>query len=335
MDRVAVNDNSIRCDGCDMGVSSFSTDYSILDTAFFQGFDSILRDISFKKSLSSELASKYKSVFGDHLYYDVMRAFRLLHCGDKLYFSSSSGKLVSANFCRDRICSLCNWRRSMRIFAHLSYCLDEISDLYGMKFIFLTLTVKNIQSDNLSGTIKLLSSAFKRFYQAKFFKKAVRGYFKSLEITYNQELKTLHPHLHVVLAVDADYFTNVCKYMDIKHIVKLWRKCLQVDYDPVCYIESIKNYSYKSVLEVSKYILKGSDFISIPDEDFVNLVMSIANVRFVSAGGIIKKYLQLDLSVLDSEKTILDNVCNDNFLVLFVWRSGLYTFGGFVPNFLT
>lgn len=334
MDRVYNSkENSIRCEGFNVvgALSPLTMDNFSLDYAFLQEFYDCLSDITYKKHISIALSEKYASVFGSSIRYDISRAYRLAHCGDRLYFSKL-GSLVSANFCRDRICSICNWRRSMKIFSKLSCVLNEINDLYGFKYIFLTLTVKNCSAVNLKDTISLISESFRRFYQIKMFKGAVRGYFKSLEITYNQDTCSYHPHLHVVLAVDYDYFDNFAKYMDIRNIVSSWRRCLRVDYDPVCYIESVKNYTYKSVLEVSKYILKGNDFLSVSDFDFYYLVDSIAGVRFVSSGGIIKTYLHLD--DLESDTANLNNPCNDNYLVLFVWRSGVYSCMGFVPNFL-
>ena len=72
------------------------------------------------------------------------RSRRVLDCGSFLEFkvTEEKAKLQHANFCRDRLCPMCNWRRSLKIFAQVSKVMDALQ-AEGYQFLFLTLTVRN------------------------------------------------------------------------------------------------------------------------------------------------------------------------------------------------
>ena len=53
----------------------------------------------------------------------------LEECADELWFlQDAEGKrrLKSANFCRVRVCPMCNWRRSLKLFSQVSAVADAI-----------------------------------------------------------------------------------------------------------------------------------------------------------------------------------------------------------------
>ena len=65
------------------------------------------------------------------------------HCKDKSHYN----RLHAANFCRDRMCLMCQWRKSLRTYANISKAVDQILTTNKQKpqFILLTLTVKNCE----------------------------------------------------------------------------------------------------------------------------------------------------------------------------------------------
>jgi hypothetical protein len=83
------------------------TDY----TAFLQSLqDEVSGRFAPKKALGMELSRIYELL---SLY---RRADRVSQCGSYLDFGvlpDGTKKLVKANFCRDRLCPMCNWRRSL------------------------------------------------------------------------------------------------------------------------------------------------------------------------------------------------------------------------------
>ena len=81
-------------------------------------------------------------------------------CGTFLewHISDVRSKLVHANFCKDRLCPSCTWRRSLKAFHHVSRCLDYMESEH-YQYLFLTLTLKNCSDSDLVKTIDLLNSA--------------------------------------------------------------------------------------------------------------------------------------------------------------------------------
>ena len=58
------------------------------------------------------------------------RAFRVADCGTFLDFhvTEEEKKLHRANFCKDRLCPMCNWRRSMKIFGQDYQLMDLLQN---------------------------------------------------------------------------------------------------------------------------------------------------------------------------------------------------------------
>ena len=87
-----------------------TTDY----TAFLESVqDEVTGRFAPKKALGMELSRVYELL---SLY---RRADRVSQCGSYLDFGvlpDGTKKLVKANFCRDRLCPMCNWRRSLKLF---------------------------------------------------------------------------------------------------------------------------------------------------------------------------------------------------------------------------
>ena len=124
---------------------------------------------------------------------ELSRAHRVENCGSFLEFglAGDEWKLHKANFCRDRLCPLCNWRRSMKIFAQTSAIMDELQK-QGFRFLFLTLTVRNCEFHELEQNVSALIEGYKKLYRKKDFKKVICGSFRTLEITINKKTCTFH-----------------------------------------------------------------------------------------------------------------------------------------------
>ena len=102
-----------------------------------------------KKALGMELSRVYELLC---LY---RRADRVSQCGSYLDFGilpDGTKKLVKANFCRDRLCPMCNWRRSLKLYSQVSQVMD-ILESEGYCFLFLTLTLRNCPWDELPAAI--------------------------------------------------------------------------------------------------------------------------------------------------------------------------------------
>lgn len=257
--------------------------------------------------------------------YDA-KAERVGECGTELEFrksedSSDNWRLSNANFCRDRLCPMCSWRRSYKIFAQVSQVMDVIADKYA--FIFLTLTVPNCEPDRLIETLDNIQAGWRRLVSYKRFKSAVRGSFKALEITRNSDVGTYHPHLHNILAVDKNYFSG-SDYIKRDEWLQMWQKAMQdptitqVDVRKCRPKEEIKDGTDAvkalgaAVAEVAKYSVKSSDYLipgeyDLTDEIVFTLGAALHSRRLTAFGGVfdeVHKKLMLD----DCENGDLINV---------------------------
>jgi plasmid rolling circle replication initiator protein Rep len=188
---------------------------------------------------------------------DYDKAHKIAGCASGLEFAAcpdGHGKwLKKAYFCKDRVCSMCIWRKSLFVFAQFLLVAHELLKLYPKTILlFNTLTLRNCSVNALSDTLTHLNKSFTRYAAYKRVKTAFKGAFRSLEVTYNPETDTFHPHIHAVVAVSRSYFASGA-YISHMDLQQLWRKALQVDYDPDCDIRRIKPRK-KNVSTVSEEI---------------------------------------------------------------------------------
>lgn len=282
-----------------------------------------------KKALGMELSRVYELL---SLY---RRADRVAQCGSEIEFGilqDGSKKLVKANFCRDRLCPMCNWRRSLKLYSQVSQVMDVLESR-GYCFLFLTLTLRNCPWDELPVAIQAFLSGWRNLYhEAPVFRRSVHGTSRALEITVNHGARTYHPHLHVVLAVKPSYFTSR-DYISQAQWTQLWRSCCDISYDPIVNIKRIKETS-QGFKEISKYAVKGSDFLVGSSElmqcHVSNFLAGLSGRRLVGSTGVFKhvqRELCLDdpetgdLVVTDGQQLRDDVYC---MMVRYGWCSGVY-----------
>lgn len=274
-------------------------------------------------------------------------------CGTQLEFKapadqSEAPKLYKANFCKNRLCSMCTWRRSMKIFGQVSQVMDVIQNDY--EFIFMTLTVRNCSAGMLPATIDQLQEGFNRLMKTAPVKKAIKGYFKALEITHHPKyLRDVeyHPHLHVIAAVNKSYFTSR-DYISQPKLINLWQNVCALQYDPLVSLEKVKPDKTKkgeinlkkAICEVAKYSIKCTDishgsFDEI-DRTVETYITALASRRLCSFGGIFKKTAKAlkldDLTEGDLVRTDIEHVRSDiTYMIIgYKWQVGF----GYVREFI-
>ena len=256
------------------------------------------------------------------------RADRMYRCSDYLVFGDVvnpetgeiTRKLQAAEFCRDRMCAMCQWRKSLVLFAQVSDIMDKIDSDHPREFvpIFLTLTMKNVAIDELgqgmADIIKAWSKLMYKRYNRKPYRVA-RGWFRALEVTYNAETQEWHPHIHAVLLVDADYFENPEKYIEHEAWIAEWRWALGVDYDPNVDVRTIKGERAKAVAEVSKYAVKPGEWLDETDYDGTDervyiLATELKGRRLTAFGGLMLQ-VRKELNQEDVENADLVHTDDD------------------------
>lgn len=249
-------------------------------------------NISERKKLAILISDKLKDV-GEY-----SRSIRMKNCSDfiTLVFCPSCGHnhVQSVNLCRDRVCPICGAKLAHKRYNELIQCMDYIIAANGnnIKAYFLTLTLRNVSVKHLGFTLSKMLKAYKAMQRQKCLNRAI-GWARNLEITYNKEYNTYHPHLHVILLFDKSCEPNE----DI--IRKAWQQQLNVDYEPIinlirCYNKHNQAEENNSIIlagacaEAAKYLHKPTQMLSIPDRDFRSYLSSIKGVRFTGYGGLIK-----------------------------------------------
>lgn len=284
-----------------------------------------------EKMASIDIATLYALLHrhGDRLV-SANRIWNIMGCGSWLHFGvtfDESGKmqkyrkkLKNANFCRARMCPMCSWRRSLRIFSDTSRCLP----LFGaVSYLLITLTVKNCSGDALKEEVGQLGQSFNRLSKYKEWQSAILGYQRTLEVTYNRHDKTYHPHLHILAVVDGrTYFRkDHNKYITQERLVQLWRRAAQLDYDPLVGITRVEaTRKAGAVAEVSKYPLKAIDILAVANKDrdeglevLKTMHNALKSVRMITWGGLFKKVRQqLKLQDAEDENADLVNISDED-----------------------
>jgi plasmid rolling circle replication initiator protein Rep len=134
-----------------------------------------------------------------------------------------------------------------------------------LKFLFLTLTVPNVDLDKLSETLKHITQSWRRLMNRKRVSRVIKGYHRAIEITYNAERQDYHPHMHIILAVNSRYFAE--DYINHEDWLKMWQQSTrqpeitQVDIRTIR--EGGKKFNHRlenAVSEACKYSLKAFNF---------------------------------------------------------------------------
>ena len=174
-------------------------------------------------------------------------------------------KLVLTNSCKNRFCPICAWRKARKEGLKHMIMMKKLKLDKKYSFIFLTLTAPSVSGERLRDEIDDYAASFKRLAELKEFKKMNVGYIRKLEITYNKEKNTYHPHYHILLCVNKSYFKSR-DYIKKKKWLEMWQLAkrdmtiTQVD------IRKIElNKEDKSFLEISKYTAKDSDYLQSQD----------------------------------------------------------------------
>jgi len=230
---------------------------------------------------------------------DPKRSKRVRDCGRYLTFKkeieSGHKHLVSANFCRERLCPMCQWRRSLKVFYQVSHVMDLAEENKNLIPLFLTVTIRNCKATipEMTETLDLIFKGWHLLFKIRKIERAILGWFRALEITYNAETDSFHPHIHAILMVDKSYFKN--SYIETTEWVQLWRSAMRLDYDPICDIRRIKNGKgkRKGIIEVSKYTVKDTEIATHDNARTDRLIHVLGETlksrRLYAFGGLLKR----------------------------------------------
>jgi plasmid rolling circle replication initiator protein Rep len=313
-----------------------------------KGSGEILKDGS-----NDWVTNKLKSIavskgFKNDNKYWLGRSQRMFECGSYLTFSHNNHgerRLITANFCKDRMCPACQKRRSLVVFHQVkNVCKAIAKDNPTYKYLLLTLTVPNVCIDELGDKISDMAKAWGRLTKRVEFKKGVKGWFRTLEVTTNHDRGDYHPHYHVLLCVQSNYFAK--NYIKQERWLELWQESMRDDSITQVDVRRVKPNPKKTgsdavssgAAEVAKYATKPSDYIlKIPSKEryiavektVQDLAKGIAKRKLVAFGGIMLEYSKLlDLKDVDCDSIDLVNTDGDSDQIdavatqIFKWNIG-------------
>lgn len=247
--------------------------------------------------------------------------------------------LQKVNRCKNtRFCPNCRAFELSKFIHHFGRIYKEkIYNEYNP--YLLTLTVPNVEGEQLSETITKLYDSFNRFFKAfnqeigrgkKGYKNRLitfSGGLRVLEITYNAKTNDFHPHLHCLMLseeYDIELFRkqyqgeysykrknyNMYSELDL-HLQKIWYMCYnkimlsKKNYDSLedKYLVDIKELDSNGIYEVIKYTFKDTDVKN--KYVFKNLVIALENRRIRQGFGVLRG-LKCE-NVEDGEKQIIDD----------------------------
>lgn len=262
---------------------------------------------------------KKRTVLFSQSHYDLKKQDKTCKCGDLLVFNyrpteEKSLKLSSGSHCHVRYCPRCEWRKSMKQAAILHQNIIYLDDQY--EFVFLTLTQKNCPPEELRSELKRMSEGWHRLQLLKR-NKAIKGFFRSMEITKGKDGST-HPHYHAILVVSKSYF-NKNYYWSQEKWANEWQRVMRLHYIPIVDVRKVRDKDKtKSIAEVIKYSVKDADIFS--DHEWFRIVdEQTAGIRKYASGGVLKIKIVEDPEPDDDD--LMDNKAEQLF---FNWKNNEY-----------
>lgn len=301
-------------------------------------------DFKQKKLLQLPVIEKYQ-------FFNQKKSNDIISCGRTLKFGlyqhledfTHSKKLEEMYTCKDRFCPFCNWRRARKLAIQSYNLLSAIQEKENIRYIFLTLTVKNPKLEDSRTIISQMNKSFKQMTKSIRYKNSIAGHCKILEIHPQEDNPYYtHPHFHVVLAVRSSYFKNL--YIKQDEWQEMWKNALKADYDPSVDVRIIKSNDEndpiaKVVAEAFKYPMKSKTLDSLSWQQFEELTKQLKGLRLLSYGGILKEYREaLKLDDVEDGDLIYEDKKVDALWkkiadMIFEYRSGDYGMDYYIKSF--
>jgi plasmid rolling circle replication initiator protein Rep len=196
------------------------------------------------------------------------------HCNSVLLQDNYTFK---GSLCRKRFCTECNRIKTAELTNGYKQPMLELGKLY-----FITLTTPNVKGSELKKEIKKMIKAFQLIKNniRKTYKIKING-IRKIEITYNQESNTYHPHFHLIQ--DNLNASNLIQALWIKQFPKASIKAQD--------IREINSTDESAFIELFKYATKetNSKGAIYSGEVLHTIYSSIQGIRIYQTYGSIKK----------------------------------------------
>jgi plasmid rolling circle replication initiator protein Rep len=184
--------------------------------------------------------------------------------------------LRGAQVCNRRLCPFCEWRRTRvwraRLISGLNAFAAEQPKWSG---VFLTLTVRNCQMNELRDTVRHMHESLRRMTKTTVW--PTEYWMRRTEVTVcrdGTDIRSVHPHLHCLLLVKPSYWSH--GYVKQLEWQKQWQMAARLDYCPVVDVRRAKAKPtdehlhgvapVAAVVEAAKYASKATDLLALGDQ---------------------------------------------------------------------
>ncbi|WP_434433254.1 protein rep [Lactiplantibacillus paraplantarum] len=225
-------------------------------------------------------------------------------CGTVLRVSND-GSFKSSWLCKDPLCPLCSWRKSVRNRVQVHQLLVAESQQFpDAIYLFLTLTVKNVIGEDLDSELQTMGRAVSLMFQRRALKESTMGYIRTTEVTVNHDgpVITFHPHMHLLVMANKNYFSKQHDfYQTTEQLSNLWCQALKWQ-GPEKLVVNIKKIRpnkkghdalLAAATEVGKYQVKSTDYLTNDEEVNLQVISALSKglkgKRLISFGDEFKK----------------------------------------------
>lgn len=289
----------------DTGIQSAKNEEEIEELKrFVADIYDLKKQNNLKLAARYQMLSKKSTELSTNDYY-ARKYERLEQCSTYLEFrrekSSGKYKLINTNLCRVRLCPLCAYKRSLSVYHNTADIIKYINEKYRTsKYLFLTLTIKNVSGSQLSNAIDKLTRGWQNMSKQKRIKNIVLGTVRSIEITYNKRSNTYHPHLHVLIHTTADVYAGR-NYISQAEFSDRWRSAAGIDYQPVVDVRRLRYNSGREVAEIAKYSVKPLEWDKCAESVIITLDDVLHKRHLLSLSGTMRE-AKRELKIADIEE---------------------------------
>lgn len=255
----------------------------------------------------------------------IDRARKMQPCGRRLLYAiTDDGEVLldSALFCRQRLCPVCQWRRSLKAYKVMHAACEHLGE--GYSYQLLTMSRPNVKFSELAAEITTLNRNSSALFREGRVKAAVHGFYRAMEVTYNPDRDDYHPHFHVITAVKPSYY-NSRYFIKRADMVDMWNRCNGHDraaagFDLSLDWRKVRNLDH-DISEVAKYCTKPLSGYAHSDNSWeavatqANMVNEIlSGKRLVQTSGVIRDAIRItsDLRDLEDPEDLSDGVSEDH-----------------------
>lgn len=303
--------------------------------------DQTLERMSTRKAQARELAA-ILDMAGYHT-----AAAHVYCCGDSVIlrqYEDGTQEVAGAMYCRERLCPVCQWRRSLKLYGQLSQCMDALDEQRvraakkPYRYLLLTVTVENCADDQLDEILDKMQDGFRALTRCPEYKASVQGAYRSTEVKRSKRREAeyrWHPHIHALLCVQPSYFASKT-YISQAEWRRLWQLHCKLPYEPSVDIRALPEVGgdernrQKGIAEATKYVCK-SDWYTLSDGDAVRdittLMSSLRGRKLVGwYGNLRQMHRQLHLDDEDGNLVDIAPIRADVAYTLahYIWRNGSY-----------